>query len=232
MDRKLTVFLPCRAGSERIPQKNIKPFGGFPYGLFEIKLNQLLSIPSVNKIVVSTNDSSVIDYIKNTNHTKVQPDIRPESLCTSQTTTDELIRYVPTIIDSEHILWTHVTSPMCDAPVYEEAIHAYFDGLEKKYDSLMSVNVVQKFLFREDFSAVNFDRSVELWPRTQTLKPVYEANSALFISSLHNYLRYNDRIGRVPLFFELNQFQSFDIDREEDFIIGEMIWSKLHIPHG
>ena len=32
------VFLPCRAGSQRVPGKNTRPFGDLPGGLTELKL--------------------------------------------------------------------------------------------------------------------------------------------------------------------------------------------------
>lgn len=227
MNKRITVFLPCRAGSERVPYKNIKPFAGITHGLFELKLNQLLRTSGVDEIVVSTNDKAIIEYLENNvSDKKIRLDIRPEHLCTSQTSTDELIRYVPAIITSGHVLWTHVTSPLCNESVYEKAVESYFENFEKGFDSLLSVNVLRKFLFREDFSAVNFDRTAELWPRTQTIKPIYEANSAFFLNPIQNYVSYNDRIGQRPFFYEMNQLESFDIDWEDDFKIAEIIWSK------
>jgi CMP-N-acetylneuraminic acid synthetase len=34
-----TIFLPCRSGSERVPEKNTKPFAEVEGGLLTIKLN-------------------------------------------------------------------------------------------------------------------------------------------------------------------------------------------------
>ncbi|MDR0604503.1 MAG: acylneuraminate cytidylyltransferase family protein [Bacteroidales bacterium] len=223
----ISVFLPCRAGSERISNKNIKPFAGISNGLLEIKLQQLLKISQITEIVLSTNDSLIIDHVKSLNNSKIFLDKRPEHLCSSATSTDELIQYVPTIIkNAEHIMWTHVTSPMCNEIDYEKAISEYFSRLKQGYDSLMSVTSLRKFLFYKNGKAVNFDRDIELWPRTQTLTPVYEANSAFFINSLDNYILYKDRIGKSPFFYELASLKSFDIDWEEDFKIAEIIYSN------
>jgi CMP-N-acetylneuraminic acid synthetase len=223
----ISVFLPCRAGSERISNKNIKPFAGIKKGLLGIKLQQLLKIPQITEIVLSTNDKLIIEYIKSLNNYKIFLDIRPEHLCSSATSTDELIEYVPTIMkNTEHIMWTHVTSPMCNETDYEKAIDKYFSMLKQGYDSLMSMTSLHKFLFYKNGKAVNFDRNIELWPRTQTLEPVYEANSAFFINSLDNYLLYKDRIGKNPFFYELDSLKSFDIDWEDDFKIAEIIYVK------
>jgi CMP-N-acetylneuraminic acid synthetase len=223
----ISVFLPCRAGSERISNKNIKSFAGISNGLLEIKLQQLLKISRITEIVLSTNDKLIIEYVELLNNSKILLDVRPEHLCSSATSTDELIQYVPTIMkNAEHIMWTHVTSPMCNEMDYDKAINQYFSVLEQGYDSLMSVTSLRKFLFYKNGEAVNFDRNIELWPRTQTLSPVYEANSAFFINSLNNYLLYKDRIGKNPFFYELDSIKSFDIDWEEDFKIAEIIYAK------
>ena len=53
----MTIFLPCRLGSERIPQKNTKTFAGVKGGLLKVKLSTLLKVPAIDSIVVSTNDT-------------------------------------------------------------------------------------------------------------------------------------------------------------------------------
>ena len=47
----ITVFIPCRAGSERVPEKNTRSFAGLDGGLLKIKLDQILRIKLVDKII-------------------------------------------------------------------------------------------------------------------------------------------------------------------------------------
>ena len=61
---------------------------------------------------------------------------------------------------------------------------------------------------------------MEAW---QTIKPLHEINSAVFLSSSENYYNANDRIGEKPFLYVLDKIQSFDIDWEEDYKIAEMI---------
>ena len=75
----ITVFLPCRSGSERVPEKNTKIFAGVDGGLLRIKLEQLVKIKSVDQIILSTNDPKVIN-IGNNFSKKVIIDKRPEEL--------------------------------------------------------------------------------------------------------------------------------------------------------
>jgi len=219
----IIAFLPCRKGSERIKKKNTRTFAGIKGGLLSIKLIQLLKSQYINKIILSTNDEEVIQIARAFNSKKIIIDIRPDHLASSQTSTDELIKYVPTLIERGIVLWTHVTSPFVDEKIYDKAIDVYLAN--KNYDSLMSVTRIHKFIWNYE-KPINYNREQEKWPRTQTLTPLYEINSAIFLSDINIYKLYNDRIGQRPYYFELEQKKAFDIDWEEDFEIAEILWRE------
>ena len=110
----IVAFLPMRKGSERVPNKNIKTFANINGGLAFIKIQQLLKVKAIDKIIVSTNDADVKKIASSFNSNKIVIINRSEDLSSSDTSTDDLIKYVPTIINSGVILWTHVTSPFID----------------------------------------------------------------------------------------------------------------------
>lgn len=224
---KISVFLPCRAGSERVPHKNTRTFAGIEGGLLKIKLQQLITCNAIDTIVLSTNDEEVIQLAETISSDKIKIDRRPEHLATSSTSTDDLVKYVPSIISEGAVLWTHVTSPFIDGKIYEEAINTYKEVLSKgENDSLMSVTALRTFIWNKE-GAVNYDRNKEKWPRTQTIEPLYEINSGIFLADIDIYKNLQDRIGQKPFLFENNDIDSFDIDWEEDFFIAEAIYNKL-----
>jgi CMP-N-acetylneuraminic acid synthetase len=220
----MTVFLPCRAGSERIPNKNTKNFAGISGGLLSVKLSSLLKTKLINKVVVSTNDKKVIEIAKSFKNSRIEIDVRPENLALSSTSTDQVIDYVPTIIYSELILWTHVTSPFITSDCLDKGIQLYYDNLEKGYDSLMTVNKIQTFLWDDNEKPYNYDRDVEKWPRTQTLAPLYELNSGFFINSRENYINLKDRIGLKPYLLKSEGYEKIDIDWPDDFLLAETVY--------
>lgn len=223
----ITIFLPCRSGSERIPEKNTKPFAGVEGGLLIIKLNQLIKMKEVDRIIVSTDDKKVKELATCLSD-KIIIDHRPKELAQSSTSTDDLVNYIPKIINEGHVLWTHVTSPFLNEKIYSKAIEKYFKNLnEGSYDSLMTVNRIQSFLWNEKGS-FNYDRNIEKWPRTQTLKELFEINSGIFINSIENYKALGDRIGKKPYLMNTKGYSSFDIDWPDDFLLGEMIYKKLN----
>lgn len=227
---KYSFFLPTRKGSERVKSKNTRTFAGVEGGILRVKLQQLINVDRISSIIVSTNDEETIKVAKSIDSDKIRIIIRPEELCLSSTVIEDFINYIPTIVDAEHIFWVHATAPMVNEKILNNALNIYerevLNG--NKYDSLLSVNKIQQFLWSEkENKCINHDRSIVKWPRTQDLEPLYEINHAFYINSRENYLKYHDRIGEMPFLFELDKIHAFDIDWEDDFKIAEIIYNTI-----
>ena len=234
MNSPSVVFLPCRSGSERVPNKNIKKFGQYSFGLFENKINQLLCCKQVDYIFVSTNDISILEFCSSLRQSqRIFMHHRDDSLASSLTSTDELIIHAMQLVSSHfddcHILWTHVTSPFITASIYEQIISNYFHAIQDGFDSLMTITPLKSFLWN-DHSPINYCRDVEKWPRTQTIDVINEVNSAVFMASLEVYRSCSDRIGRKPFLHGLNKLISYDIDWPEDFQIAETMCKNGIVP--
>ena len=65
MNKEVSIFLPTRAGSERVANKNTRNFAGVEGGLLAIKLEQLLSLSNVKEVILSTNDEASIEVAQN-----------------------------------------------------------------------------------------------------------------------------------------------------------------------
>jgi CMP-N-acetylneuraminic acid synthetase len=224
----MTAFLPCRAGSQRVPQKNTRSFADRADGLLGIKLDQLLACTAIDRILLSTNDQAVIDIAGERiagSGGRLVLDRRPDHLCSSATLTDEVITYVPSVIAAGDVLWTHVTSPFFDTADYAEAIVAYRAARAAgTHDSLLGVTEIRTFLWDASGRPVNYDRSKAKWPWTQSLAPLYEVNSAIFIAPIEIYREQDDRIGERPLIHAIPKSKTVDVDWEEDFIIAAELW--------
>jgi len=224
---KLSIVLPIRKGSQRVKNKNIRPFSKDGKSLTELKITELLKLKSVDEIVVTSNYSEAIEQVKAVakNDPRVKIDIRPEHLCSSSTIVRELIEYMPTITKGEHILWLHVTSPFVKAQDYEDAINRYFEALKEGYDSIMSVTEIRNFLWSDQSKKIiNIEESDNPWVQTQDLEPLYEINHAFYINSRENYLSMSDRIGKNPYLYKLKGSKVIDIDWEDDFELARKIY--------
>lgn len=225
MTDKVTCFLPCRAGSQRVMRKNIKPFASYEHGLIQIKLRQLFAASGIDEVVLTTNDTEILAYAETLDDPRLRLHHRVEELSSSATSTDQLVGHALELIPEGHILWTHVTSPFITAKKYDDVIRAYWEQREQSYDSLMTTTTIHGFLWQDE-QPMNYDRTIEKWPRTQTLAPVHEVNSGAFLASADLYRELDDRIGRRPYLYAMDKFTSFDIDWPEDFVIAECLAEK------
>ena len=51
---KISFFLPTRKGSERVINKNTRPFAGIEGGLVENKIKQILATKRIDEIIFSS----------------------------------------------------------------------------------------------------------------------------------------------------------------------------------
>lgn len=225
---KIAFFLPTRKGSERVKNKNTRPFAGMEGGLIENKIRQLLDTKLIDEIILSTNDEKCMEVAqKYSSDKRLRIIPRPDELCLSSTNLQDLICYVPTITDAEHILWGHVTTPLAGAEEYDKGIELYLSKLEEGYDSMVGVTELKNFLLNKDGKLVNNTINIP-WPRTQDLEPLYEINHTMFLAKREVYTELKNRLGNKVLLHVMDEIHSKDIDWEDDFTIAEIMYRNLY----
>lgn len=225
---KISFFLPTRKGSERVINKNTRPFAGIEGGLVENKIKQILAAKRIDEIIFSSNDEKCLEVAqKYTSDSRMKIIERPEELCLSSTNLQDLICYVPTITDAEHILWGHVTTPLAGAEEYDRAIEKYLYNLSAGYDSLVGVTELKNFLLNKEGQVINNTTDIP-WPRTQDLEVLYEINHTIFLAKRDVYIEQKNRLGKKVLLHVMDEICSKDIDWEDDFRIAEIMYENLY----
>jgi CMP-N-acetylneuraminic acid synthetase len=223
------VFLPCRAGSQRVPKKNTRAFAGIPGGLLELKLIQLSQAKTIASVVISTDDPKVMEIAERCRGLfSISFEIieRPHELAIADSL-DKFVAYVPSIMSPGVVLWTHVTSPFFSSHQIDHAVQHYRSHVEKgPYDSLMGVTRIQTFLWNET-GCISHDREQVKWPQTQDITPIFEVNSSVFMISRDEMLRRCDRIGDRPYLMETVKLDSCDVDCPDDVVIAEKSYEAL-----
>lgn len=231
---KISCFLPVRAGSERVKNKNTKRFSTIGESLLSIKLTQLISCPLFTEVILSTDDAIAINIAESIKHEQKEKLViiqRPEYLAKSNTNLSDLIRHAGKVCSYDHIMWTHTTSPFIDSLKYEEIIN-YFCSIADKYDSLITASTIRSFIWdTKSNDIINRGNNTQQWPRTQDLMALYEIDNGAFIASKDQYIN-GERVGKNPCIYELDKISKIDIDDETDFNLAELIYnSKLSKAH-
>src|SRR3989338_3921783 len=113
-NKKILAYIPARAGSKRIPGKNIKKFLGKP--LIAYTIEQALNCPIVDRVIVDT-DSEKIAQIARRYGAEV-PFLRPTELARDSSQIIDTILYTLDWLEKEqkytptHLLILQTTSPL------------------------------------------------------------------------------------------------------------------------
>jgi CMP-N-acetylneuraminic acid synthetase len=217
----LTALLPIKGESERVKGKNLRDFCGKP--LMCRILETLQQCPCIACIIVNTDSDKVAKLADQYGKVTLHP--RPDHLCGHHIPMNHILCHDLEILGDGHYLQTHVTNPMLRQETIVEAISVYFRNAVK-HDSLFSVRKLQSRFYRADGSPLNHDSAVLL--NTQDLEPLFEENSCLYLFSRQSFLEAGgNRIGRTPFLFTMTQYESLDIDTEDDFRLAEIAWKTF-----
>ncbi len=219
---QVVALLPMKGNSERVPNKNMKNFGGKP--LYHAIVNTLKKCNQVKNVIINT-DSEIIknDAIQSFGDFVIIHN-RPAEICGDMVSMNEVIKYDILKHGGEHFLQTHSTNPLIKSDSFSKAIEHYLKNIST-HDSVFSVTRLQTRLYWEDGSAINHNPAELL--RTQDLPPVFEENSNFYIFSKQSFFNAGEkRIGLKPAMFDMNKIEAIDIDYPEDFELAETIYTK------
>lgn len=216
----VVALVPMRHHSERVPQKNYRPFFGQP--LYRRIVRSLQSSDLINEIVIDT-DSPVIMEDASRHFPQVRLLERPEHLRDGATPMNDVLLHDVSVVEADFYLQTHSTNPLLQTETIDRAIQMFLDNYPI-YDSLFGVTRLEVRLWDSLARAINHNPAILL--RTQDLPPVYAENSCLYIFTREILETEHNRIGRRPLLFEIDRLESWDIDEEIDFDVAEFLYRR------
>jgi len=228
MTRQVTALLPMKGHSERVPNKNLKSFSGFP--LYHAIIQTLIEADTVGNIIIDTDSESIARDAKSAFGTSVEIIERPESLRGDFISMNKIIEHDIKQLDEDIFIQTHSTNPLLRPQTIDVAVQLYFSVQENGYDSVFSANKIQTRLYDQHSNPINHNPA-DL-RRTQDLEPIFEENSNFYIFSKKSFFDANkNRIGLVPKIYEMNKLESVDIDEPEDFLLAEFLYQHIHQKH-
>ena len=104
---KITAIIAVRKGSERVKDKNIKPFNDT--SLLENKIKTLLKVKNLDNIIVSSDCVKMLSLAKTLG---VETHLRDPYYTSNECPGSENLKHLAEQTDSDYILYTPVTSPL------------------------------------------------------------------------------------------------------------------------
>lgn len=218
----MIFFIIIKHDSTRIKKKNFRKIGNLQ--LWEHLINTLKG----QKVFIDTDSDLLIKKCKKLypwvqTYQRDKKFIKLEKVKNASPTLMMIKNFLKKYItdDEEIIVTTHVTSPFIKIKTIKEAVKKL-----RKYDSVASVTKDYNFAWFENnkkkLIPINFDPKVIT--KTQNLKPIIQSNGSFFIFKKKTFMRYNNRIGKNPFYYEVKFPESIEIDNYEDLILARKVW--------
>lgn len=210
----ITAVIPVREGSRRLKNKNVAPFAGT--NLLLNKIEQLKKVPELSRIVVSSDSDMMLEMARSAGAFTHK---RAPEYCDEKTKSfGEVVRHVAENVQGEHILWATCTSPLVFPKTYRKAISEYFPALEKGFDSLVSFEIIKRYLWDEN-GPVNYELGLKHVP-SQQLPNLYIVTDGILLAPRKKMIEWSYFHGKNPYRFIIDKRTAVDIDDGLDLAVA------------
>lgn len=224
--KKVLAIIPARAGSKRLPKKNVLPLCGKPLITWTIEAAK--NSEYIDEVFVSTDDRTVMNIAEANG--LIVPELRPNALSSDYATTKDVILYTLKKMQKELdlVVLLQPTSPLRVAKHIDEAIELY---IHKEALSVVSVTPCEHSplwsgKISNDLDMTEFLSSIKQ-VRSQELELYHRLNGAIYIYDIKNYLERSGDGGVKTFAYIMDNFHSIDIDTKFDFDIAEFLLRRL-----
>jgi N-acylneuraminate cytidylyltransferase len=217
----MIFFIIIKHDSERIRKKNFKKIG--KHQLWQHLILKLKG----KKVFIDTDSKTILkkckkDYPWVTVYLREKKFIDLEKVKNARPTLgmikNFLLKYSKN--DNDVIVTTHVTSPFIKLKTINNAAkklnnHESVAAVTKDYNFAWIENSKKKLI------PINFNPKIIT--KTQNLNPIIQSNGAFFIFKKKTFMKYNNRIGKNPFYYEINYPEALEIDTYDDLYLARKI---------
>ena len=219
MRPKITAIIPVRKNSVRLRNKNFLPFYK-KKSLLEIKIEQLKNVKFIDKIVIS---SDSIKAKKIARKHKVYYHKRKKYFASSRCSGGKFFKNLAESIEGDYLVYCPCTSPIIKKKTYNIFFKTFLK-YKNKYDSFNTVGRLKTFIWK-DQKPLNYN--LLRAPNSQDLPNNYNyLTFGINIIERKKMIKFENIVGKKPMFTILDKFESIDINDKIDFIMAQSIYKK------
>jgi len=228
---RLLAIIPARAGSKRLPRKNLLKLGGKP--LIAWTINAALESGCFVDILVSTDDLEIAEFAQGEG--ALVPWLRPKELATDTATSVEVVLHSLDWYESERgvvdgVMLLQPTSPFRSVETIRDAALRF---KESNFTTpLVSVcraasHPVWTFLV-QDQRMIPYCGWEYLKVRSQELPSAFTLNGAIYVSTPYRIRKARSLLAEdMGAIIMEDEEESLDIDTQDDWVLAEQIIHRL-----
>jgi len=225
---KVLAIIPARAGSKRIPNKNIRNFLGKPLIVYAIE--QALTSPIVNRVIVDT-DSPKIAAIAKKYGAEV-PFLRPANLATDKSSVNDALLHLLNRLKKEegyqpdYLLILQTTSPLREV---KDIADCWQLMNKTNADAVLTVCSTHPRLYYLDGkkNIILVNRPKKTSPNVQDWRLAYILNGCfVYIVKTTAFLKTKNIITKNTKAVICDKWRSVDLDNLEDWALAEVLYKN------
>lgn len=216
---KVIAFIPARAGSKGIPNKNLIDVAGKPLIQWTIEAAQKSN--KIDTVVVTSDGDSILDFSKKFKGITILK--RPNNLALDNTPTVPVILHAIEELkisadEYSHLILLQPTSPLRDDKDIDKAIQSLNNSNATALISVVEPNhhPLKSFVKNsEGFLEGLVNNTYPFTPR-QELPDAYLPNGAIYIVNLKAFKKYKSFFTDKTIQYIMSVDKSIDVDTTED----------------
>lgn len=216
---KIAALVPVRAGSKRIPNKNLAKLNN--ESLVARKVRQLKASTVLTDIYVGTDSLELAQEAEGAGATVVMRD--PVCCDEEQASANMMIADFVRRINADIVIWVHVTNPFVEAETYDAALKLFIEKEQKSFDSLISVLAMQEHLWTPNYYPLNYNPYKERHTLAKELPAYYKQTGAFFIQRHQDMKNNSYFFGKHPYLFKTTELESIDINTPYDLNMANVM---------
>lgn len=222
MTAGVTVIIPARGGSSRIPGKNIRDFNGHP--MIRWPITAALESSRVETVVITTDSDDIAAVARQSGATV--PFIRPAELADDYAGTGPVIVHAlgeMGLADDVMVMCLYPTAPVTTA-LLDQAIVL---GLSHPDDFVVSVgrhrSPLERAIAQNAAGAMMLENSAALRTRTQDLPQRFFDAGKIYVAQAHTWRERETMMAAPFVPLVLPDWASVDMDEPDDWPIAEAL---------
>ena len=210
------AFIPVRAGSKSIKNKNITLVNNKPLIYWTVSV---ANASNLDKVFVSTDSDEIKSVVDSFGLEKVEVIGRSKESSSDNATSETALIEFAQNYEFDNVVFIQATSPLTQTSDINGALKKFLNSDKK---SLISAIKRHQFLWDTKGTPMNYDPNKR--PRRQEWDGYYIENGAFYISSRNEILKTGCRITTPVDFWEMSEQNIFEIDEPKDIEIIEKLF--------
>ena len=216
--KHITAVIPVRAGSKRLPNKNILPFGDS--NLLINKIRQLKQVENIDNIIVSSDSEEMLRMAVDEGVSIHKRNIEYADEVTK--TFNQVVEYIADSVEGDILVWAPCVCPLTKVESFANAIQLFNKKVleQSEYDSVVSAKTFKEYLFDEK-GPLNF--TIKNHVPSQKLPDWKVVINGFFIAERQKMIDWKFVYGKNPCLCILDKKEAVDIDDANDFEIAKAL---------